>query len=178
MADSSCSVNSRPPLTSAPENSATNSTATGASSLQQCIQQSGRSTAGCSEERSTALEPTSSSFSHSSTANGHQTGVQPPNDQDTSVASNSLLDSYESSETVNASYNGDGNLSNEISASSNIDDLLSNSVGYIRPYWVPDKEAPVCMNCSTKFNLIVRRHHCRACGTPFCLNRSFSSPSD
>lgn len=49
------------------------------------------------------------------------------------------------------------------SGSANIDDFLSNSVGYIKPYWVPDSEAPNCMFCNTKFNIIVRRHHCRAC---------------
>ena len=30
--------------------------------------------------------------------------------------------------------------------------------------WVPDSEAPNCMNCQVKFTFTKRRHHCRACG--------------
>lgn len=164
--DSSCSVNSRPLTATAASTAASTATSTASTSAQQLIQQSGpsRSRQGESSAAGTA-GATSSSFS--SAANGQQTGVQAANSPETSAASNSLLDndSFESSETVNTSYNGD-NLSHEISA--NIDDLLSNSVGYVKPYWIPDNEAPACMGCSTKFNLIVRRHHCRGCGQVFC----------
>jgi hypothetical protein len=34
--------------------------------------------------------------------------------------------------------------------------------------WVPDEEAPECMDCHGKFTLINRRHHCRECGRVFC----------
>lgn len=37
-------------------------------------------------------------------------------------------------------------------------------VGSKQPKWVPDSEAPSCMNCEQKFTFTKRRHHCRACG--------------
>ncbi|NXK38514.1 ZFY16 protein, partial [Piprites chloris] len=37
-----------------------------------------------------------------------------------------------------------------------------------QPQWVPDSEAPNCMNCQVKFTFTKRRHHCRACGKVFC----------
>jgi len=36
------------------------------------------------------------------------------------------------------------------------------------PEWVPDEKAPTCFRCSNKFDLLHRRHHCRACGNVFC----------
>ncbi|XP_015269444.1 PREDICTED: zinc finger FYVE domain-containing protein 16-like, partial [Gekko japonicus] len=41
-------------------------------------------------------------------------------------------------------------------------------LGQKQPSWVPDSEAPNCMNCQTKFTFTKRRHHCRACGKVFC----------
>lgn len=37
-------------------------------------------------------------------------------------------------------------------------------LGSKQPPWVPDSEAPNCMNCEQKFTFTKRRHHCRACG--------------
>lgn len=37
-------------------------------------------------------------------------------------------------------------------------------LGSRQPSWVPDSEAPTCMNCAQKFTFTKRRHHCRACG--------------
>ncbi|VDP25021.1 unnamed protein product [Heligmosomoides polygyrus] len=35
--------------------------------------------------------------------------------------------------------------------------------------WIPDGEAARCMACGrTQFNLVQRRHHCRACGRVIC----------
>ncbi|XP_056395193.1 zinc finger FYVE domain-containing protein 16 isoform X2 [Hyla sarda] len=46
---------------------------------------------------------------------------------------------------------------------------LENPVlGQRQPTWIPDSEAPNCMNCSTRFTFTKRRHHCRACGKVFC----------
>ncbi|XP_062985742.1 zinc finger FYVE domain-containing protein 16 [Elgaria multicarinata webbii] len=39
-----------------------------------------------------------------------------------------------------------------------------------KPSWVPDSEAPNCMNCQAKFTFTKRRHHCRACGKVFCAS--------
>uniref|UniRef100_A0A1I7T041 FYVE-type domain-containing protein n=1 Tax=Caenorhabditis tropicalis TaxID=1561998 RepID=A0A1I7T041_9PELO len=41
-------------------------------------------------------------------------------------------------------------------------------LGKTSPYWIPDSECPNCMLCNTKFTLITRRHHCRACGRVLC----------
>ncbi|KAE8635900.1 hypothetical protein XENTR_v10002782 [Xenopus tropicalis] len=41
-------------------------------------------------------------------------------------------------------------------------------LGQRQPTWIPDSEAPTCMNCSVKFTFTKRRHHCRACGKVFC----------
>jgi hypothetical protein len=36
------------------------------------------------------------------------------------------------------------------------------------PVWIPDDQASMCMNCGTKFGLLLRRHHCRYCGDCVC----------
>jgi hypothetical protein len=36
------------------------------------------------------------------------------------------------------------------------------------PVWIPDDQAPFCMNCNAKFTFVNRRHHCRACGDCVC----------
>ncbi|RWS07751.1 zinc finger FYVE domain-containing protein 16-like protein [Dinothrombium tinctorium] len=41
-------------------------------------------------------------------------------------------------------------------------------VGKYKPFWIPDNDAPSCMSCDTKFTVIKRRHHCRACGKVLC----------
>ncbi|XP_043831654.1 LOW QUALITY PROTEIN: zinc finger FYVE domain-containing protein 16 [Dromiciops gliroides] len=41
-------------------------------------------------------------------------------------------------------------------------------LGQKQPSWIPDSEAPNCMNCQGKFTFTKRRHHCRACGKVFC----------
>nr|XP_061800675.1 zinc finger FYVE domain-containing protein 16-like [Nerophis lumbriciformis] len=49
-----------------------------------------------------------------------------------------------------------------------IDDAEEEQLGSRQPDWVPDSEAPNCMNCSQKFTFTKRRHHCRACGKVYC----------
>ncbi|CAH7683666.1 FYVE zinc finger-domain-containing protein [Phakopsora pachyrhizi] len=40
---------------------------------------------------------------------------------------------------------------------------------YSAPVWVPDNDVRSCMgNCSSRFGLLTRRHHCRLCGGVFC----------
>ena len=41
-------------------------------------------------------------------------------------------------------------------------------LGVLKPVWIPDEEAPQCMNCSQRFTVLRRRHHCRACGRVLC----------
>ncbi|XP_017287740.1 zinc finger FYVE domain-containing protein 16 [Kryptolebias marmoratus] len=41
-------------------------------------------------------------------------------------------------------------------------------LGSKQPKWVPDSEAPSCMNCEQRFTFTKRRHHCRACGKVYC----------
>lgn len=41
-------------------------------------------------------------------------------------------------------------------------------LGRVQPFWVPDSDAPNCMICGTKFTMVKRRHHCRACGKVLC----------
>lgn len=41
-------------------------------------------------------------------------------------------------------------------------------LGTRQPAWMPDAEAPNCMNCNQKFTFTKRRHHCRACGKVYC----------
>uniref|UniRef100_A0A6A7G1P4 Zinc finger FYVE domain-containing protein 16-like n=1 Tax=Hirondellea gigas TaxID=1518452 RepID=A0A6A7G1P4_9CRUS len=43
-----------------------------------------------------------------------------------------------------------------------------NIVGTVAPFWVPDDEANNCQECGSKFTLVRRRHHCRACGRVLC----------
>lgn len=46
-------------------------------------------------------------------------------------------------------------------------------LGQKQPAWVPDSEAPNCMNCQVKFTFTKRRHHCRACGKVSYKNVGF-----
>uniref|UniRef100_A0A183BYF3 FYVE-type domain-containing protein n=1 Tax=Globodera pallida TaxID=36090 RepID=A0A183BYF3_GLOPA len=41
-------------------------------------------------------------------------------------------------------------------------------LGKKRPYWIPDEDCLDCMLCSTRFSIVNRRHHCRACGRVLC----------
>ena len=38
----------------------------------------------------------------------------------------------------------------------------------VPPPWIPDEAVTACMGCGDGFNLLRRRHHCRACGKVFC----------
>ena len=34
--------------------------------------------------------------------------------------------------------------------------------------WLPDESQHTCTSCNSKFDLMNRKHHCRACGRIFC----------
>lgn len=40
--------------------------------------------------------------------------------------------------------------------------------GSVAPLWTPDAAVSSCQQCSTKFGLVNRRHHCRRCGSNVC----------
>ena len=41
-------------------------------------------------------------------------------------------------------------------------------LGNSAPVWVPDRRVTMCQNCGAEFSVLVRRHHCRACGKVVC----------
>ncbi|XP_009572066.1 PREDICTED: zinc finger FYVE domain-containing protein 16 [Fulmarus glacialis] len=77
---------------------------------------------------------------------------------------------------VNVGKNSDPAYSGESSSEAggnptpeNVESLkIPAALSQKQPLWVPDSEAPNCMNCQVKFTFTKRRHHCRACGKVFC----------
>lgn len=73
---------------------------------------------------------------------------------------------------INISKNSDPMCSGENGSeagggqtSENVESLkIPATLSWKQPLWVPDSEAPNCMNCQVKFTFTKRRHHCRACG--------------
>ncbi|KAJ1732288.1 hypothetical protein LPJ61_002116 [Coemansia biformis] len=60
---------------------------------------------------------------------------------------------------------------NSVSAAGTVPRLRHGAQGGV--YWVPDSETSVCMVCQkTAFSMMVRRHHCRACGLVICYRCS------
>ena len=41
-------------------------------------------------------------------------------------------------------------------------------MGVAPPIWVPDRRVTMCQNCTVEFTVLIRRHHCRACGQVVC----------
>ncbi|NXR53004.1 ZFY16 protein, partial [Hippolais icterina] len=87
---------------------------------------------------------------------GSVTSEAPLSDTSVNVGNNS--DPGESSSEAG------GNQTSESTKSHKTPPALS----WKQPLWVPDSEAPNCMNCQAKFTFTKRRHHCRACGKVFC----------
>lgn len=42
------------------------------------------------------------------------------------------------------------------------------TLGKVKPFWIPDEDAQNCLHCDSKFTIIKRRHHCRSCGKVLC----------
>ncbi len=47
-------------------------------------------------------------------------------------------------------------------------------IGSSAPVWIPDRRVTMCQNCAVEFSVLVRRHHCRACGKVVCATCSGS----
>jgi len=63
---------------------------------------------------------------------------------------------------------------------SNVNHLLTKDIFLSKDQWVKDKESKRCFNCSSRFDLMNRRHHCRMCGNIFdakCTNNFLSPPT-
>merc|ERR1719410_1131962 len=45
-------------------------------------------------------------------------------------------------------------------------------LGDSAPVWIPDTRVTMCGSCSAEFSLVLRRHHCRACGKVVCAQCS------
>ncbi|NXP57639.1 ZFY16 protein, partial [Chloropsis cyanopogon] len=84
------------------------------------------------------------------------TSEAPLSDSSVNVGDNS--DPGESSSGAGGNQTSDGAESRKTAA----------ALSWKQPLWVPDSEAPNCMNCQAKFTFTKRRHHCRACGKVFC----------
>ncbi len=41
-------------------------------------------------------------------------------------------------------------------------------LGESAPIWVPDVRVTMCQRCHVDFTILIRRHHCRACGKVVC----------
>ncbi|NXH09700.1 ZFY16 protein, partial [Bucco capensis] len=98
--------------------------------------------------------------------------LEKENEEASSVSPETLF----SGTGINAGKNSDPVHSGESSSetggnqtSENVESLqMPATLSWKQPLWVPDSEAPNCMNCQVKFTFTKRRHHCRACGKVFC----------
>jgi len=50
---------------------------------------------------------------------------------------------------------------------SNVNHLLTKDIFLSKDQWVKDKDCKRCFACSSRFDLMNRRHHCRMCGNIF-----------
>ncbi|XP_060533607.1 zinc finger FYVE domain-containing protein 9 [Cylas formicarius] len=68
------------------------------------------------------------------------------------------------------SESGQGDVkTSTVQASGSTTSFLDKSwLGREAPLWIPDSDASACLHCDTKFTMIKRRHHCRACGLVLC----------
>ena len=54
----------------------------------------------------------------------------------------------------------------------NNDQRIECKMGSAPPIWVPDRRVSMCQKCAVEFTVLIRRHHCRACGQVVCSNCS------
>lgn len=76
------------------------------------------------------------------------------------------------------SGNGEGNTTPlsaklaELDYNVNGNRARADSGCFVGPRWVLDEESSHCSRCATKFDWIIRKHHCRHCGFIYCSSCS------
>lgn len=111
-------------------------------------------------------EEKESSVSEAQEALEPSNNVEPSaiNEQDTALSISST-DESTSIQNLPSQSNEDFSI-NESNSTGSL--TSAPDLGRVPPYWIPDEMTKQCMHCDTKFSLIKRRHHCRACGLLLC----------
>lgn len=134
-------------------------------------------------DSSTSTSPTFSDGSNTaSTASTEE--IQDENDKnkvaELDVSKSSKKPSATESAETDADHRGGGDSSPiEMSEESVTEPVPSKStspsffnerswLGKEAPLWIPDADATSCLHCDSKFTVLKRRHHCRACGLVLC----------
>ncbi|GAB1600623.1 uncharacterized protein LOC115214902 isoform X1 [Argonauta hians] len=130
---------------------------------------------------------------NSSSSRRNQSGIQPITEENETNVENSSQQLASSPTTSQSSLCGDGGVEYSEEGENNHSDpsesqqrevkptqhqfdpdemsgdkSSSCQIGAVAPVWIPDADAPNCMQCEAKFRFTKRRHHCRACGKVFC----------
>lgn len=79
-----------------------------------------------------------------------------------------LRDSIISTESDLVDISSNNSPTNSVKSSS----ALTSKLGDLAPVWLHDSRVTMCYSCTTTFNFLNRRHHCRACGYIFCADCS------
>lgn len=95
------------------------------------------------------------------------TGEPPTQTEHDPVLSTSSTDESTSIQNLPSQSNEDFSI-NESNSTGSL--TSAPDLGRVPPYWIPDNMTNQCMHCDTKFSMIKRRHHCRACGLLLCSN--------
>lgn len=127
-----------------------------------------------SEIREVSVMSVTESEQRESSASEAQEAVEPPavaepvaaSDPDP-VLSTSSTDESTSIQNLPSQSNEDFSI-NESNSSLTGSLTSAPDLGRVPPYWIPDEMTNQCMQCDTKFSLMKRRHHCRACGLLLC----------
>lgn len=117
-------------------------------------------------EEATVEEPSEvGSEQKESSVSEAQEAVEPVEEAAADPALSSSTDESTSIQNLPSQSNEDFSINESVSTGS----LTSApDLGRVPPYWIPDNMTTQCMQCDSKFSMIKRRHHCRACGLLLC----------